>query len=424
MTISVLLLTVQTLAAPLTLEQAILRARDSAASNLSAQQRLTDDSLTRHEVLGHFLPKVELSASQLAQSSNIATFGIPMHGVPNYVPFYSIQDLRASASVPLVNAALWSRLHETRSSLAQRGQEKEVARELAALQGGVAWLEVARAKALTKDREDAVRLAHELTGLVEEQKQAGGATRLDLVRAQAQELQAQRALSAARLSLEKARLALGRLLGVPGGEPVDISGDLPLEPVAAGVAAKTEPVAVRAARAGREAANEAVRTARADELPTLSAFGDYGYLGTHLEKDGEWTGKVGIQASWELFDGGSKRTKVEKARVRVRLAEIAVRDARLAASQDEQDALVSVKESGEQLRQAMAASLLADTELVLAQEKFKAGASGNSEVVQAQGGRSQAHAAWIDAAGAHQAALLRLRYARGNWEGLQGGTDR
>ena len=379
---------------------------------------MADDSLTRREVFGHLLPTVELSATQLSQSANIATYGFSMPGLDPYVPFYSIQDVRASVSVPLVNAALWSRLRESGSTLAQRGQEKEAARSVAGLQGGLAWLEAARAKALVKDREETVKLAGVLIGFVEEQRKAGAATRLDLVRAQAQEIQAQRALSGARLALAKAQIALGHLLGLLASDRAALVGDLALEPTTALIATKEEPIAVRAARAGRESAESALRTAKADELPTLSAFGDYGFLGTHLEKDGLWTGKVGIQASWDVFDGGSRQAKIEKARVRGRLAEIAERETRLAANQDEQDALVSVQESAEQLRQAMAASSLADTELVLAQEKFKAGASGNAEVVQAQGARSQAHAGWIEAAGAHQMAILRLRSARGNWEGL------
>lgn len=418
MTVLALLMALHGADVPFTLAQAVERARDSATANLSAGQRVADDSLTRREVFGHLLPKVELAATQLSQSANMATYGFSMPGLDPYVPFYSVQDVRASASVPLVNAALWSRLRESRSTLAQRGQEKEAARSVAGLQGGLAWLEAARAKALVKDREEAVTLAGVLIGFVEEQRKAGAATRLDLVRAQAQEIQAQRALSGARLALAKARIALGRLLGLPACDRAALVGELALEPTAATIAAKEEPVAVRAARAGREAAESALRTAKADELPTLSAFGDYGFLGTHLEKDGLWTGKIGIQASWDVFDGGSRQAKVEKARVRGRLAGIAERDARLAANQDEQDALVSVQESAEQLRQAMAASSLADTELVLAQEKFKAGASGNAEVVQAQGARSQAHAGWIEAAGAHQMAILRLRSARGNWEGL------
>lgn len=417
MTVLALLMALHGADVPFTLAQAVERARDSATANLSAGQRLVDDSLTRREVFGHLLPKVELSATQLSQSSNLATFGIHFPG-DQYVPFYSVQDVRASASMPLVNAALWNRLRESGSTLAQRGQEKEAARSVAGLQGGLAWLEAARAKALVKDREEAVKLAGELVGFAEEQRKAGAATRLDLVRAQAQEIQAQRALSGARLALAKAQIALGRLLGLPVSDRPALVGELVLEPAASTIAVKEEPIAVRAARAGRESAEAALRTAKADELPTLSAFGDYGYIGTHLEKNGLWTGKVGIQASWDVFDGGSRQAKVEKARVRGRLAEIAEREARLTAGQEEQDALVSVQESAEQLRQAMAASALADTELVLAQEKFKAGASGNAEVVQAQGARSQAHAGWIEAAGAHQAAILRLRSARGNWEGL------
>ena len=104
MTVLALLMALHGADVPFTLAQAVERARDSATANLSAGQRLVDDSLTRREVFGHLLPKVELSATQLSQSSNLATFGIHFPG-DQYVPFYSVQDVRASASMPLVNAA-------------------------------------------------------------------------------------------------------------------------------------------------------------------------------------------------------------------------------------------------------------------------------------------------------------------------------
>ena len=131
MTVLALLMALHGADMPFTLAQAVERARDSATANLSAGQRVADDSLTRREVFGHLLPKVELSATQLSQSANIATYGFSMPGLDPYVPFYSIQDVRASVSVPLVNAALWSRLRESGSTLAQRGQEKEAARSVA-----------------------------------------------------------------------------------------------------------------------------------------------------------------------------------------------------------------------------------------------------------------------------------------------------
>jgi outer membrane protein TolC len=401
-----------------TLGQAVQRARDSATASLAASQKLEDEALNRREALSHLLPKVEVSATQLSQSANMATYGFSLPGFDPYISFYSIQDVRVSTSFPVVNLGLWRRLEESRSAVSAKSLDRDANRALSGLQGGLAWLELARSRALVKDREEAAALARTLSDLAQAQRAAGGATRLDVVRAQAQETQAQRALSMARYSMDKASLVLGRILGLGRDGRIVLAGELSLQPEATLPAALDEPVAVRSARAGRETAERGVTTAKADFWPTISAFGDYGYIGTHLQRDGLWTGKVGVAASWEVFDGFGREVEVGRARVRERLAEISERDAQMASRQDEQDALSATAETAEQLRQAMSASALADTELVLAQEKFRAGASGNSEVVQAQGNQAQAHAAWIDAAGAHQAAILRLRWARDNWEGL------
>jgi outer membrane protein len=415
MTISVLLLGLQTLAAPFTLEQAIGRARDSASTARSARERVEEERQNRKQAFSRLLPKVELTASQLEQSANMVTYGIHLPG-DQYVPFYSIQDVRVEGSVSLFNAQVWKYQEDARLAVATRELETHAVGSIAALQGGLAWTEAARATALLKDREDGVALARRLRNLTEEQMKAGAATRLDLVRAQVQETQALRLLSQARQALDKALHQMGRILQSTD-ENLGISGELPLQPaIATDVHEKGEVAAIRAASAGREQAQSAVQTARADFLPTVGAFADYGYIGTRLDKDGLWTGKVGVQVRWSVFEGGDREAKIEKARVRERLAAIAERDARIGAQQERLDAQSAVTETTEQLKQAISASALADTELVLAQEKFKAGASGNAEVVQAQGSRSNAHAGWIDAAGAHQAALLRLRYALGEWD--------
>ncbi len=400
------------------LAQAVQRARDSAFSTLTAMQRMDEETLNRKETFAHLLPKLELDGVQLSQSSNIATFGLPFPG-DQYVPFYSIQDIRISTKIPLVHPALWRHLAESDAAYAARTQERETAKAFAGLQGGLAWIEAAKAQALVKDREEGLHLAQTLREMSLEQKQAGTATRLDLVRAQIQETQSKRSLSMARMALEKALLVLNRLLSLEDGDRATLVGALPLKPTEtlpsrSGI----ELPQIRSAKAARDAARLATKTAQADKYPTLSGFADYGYTGTHLNRDGLWTGKIGIQASWELFDGGGVETKVSKALVRERIAALAERDAQLVARQDEQEALSAVTETAEQLRQAMEAGALVDTELVLAKDKFRAGASGNAEVVQAQGNQTQAHAAWIEAAGTHQAALLRLRWARGNWEGF------
>ena len=61
---------------------------------------------------------------------------------------------------------------------------------------------------------------------------------------------------------------------------------------------------------------------------------------------------------------------------------------------------------------------MADSELVLSRDRYEGGASGNLEVVQAQGSRTQSHTAWIEAAAAYQVAVLRLRWIAGDWRGL------
>jgi outer membrane protein TolC len=145
---------------------------------------------------------------------------------------------------------------------------------------------------------------------------------------------------------------------------------------------------------------------------------DYGYSGRHLQEDGEWTGQVGLFAEWSLWDGGSDDARLAQAREREHQAALAATEIARTTLLDRHDAIRTLDRTREGLRLATVQAALADSQIVLARDRFREGGSGNLEVVQAQAERNAAHAAWIDAAGAHQAALVRLRWATGRWDGI------
>ena len=402
----------------LSLPQTIELSRDSAFSSMVASERQREVLQRSGEARSRLLPRLELSASQLGQSSNLATFGLDLPGANPYIPFHSIQDLRISGSVPLVNMGLWSRWRESGLGEGVAALDREAAQDAAGLQGGLAWLDLARAELLAKDRQAGLALATRLRGMTQDQVDAGAATRLDLVRAQSQELQVRRALSVALMAREHAQVMARRILHLAFDDTLVIDGPLQMEPTSEDVdsAGDWTPPAVRSALSRVAAADAGVATERRSGLPQLAAFANYGFLGAHLERDGLWTGEVGVVAKWEVFDGLQREAKVGQAESRRRMAQMGVREAKLAAELDERDALTAFRETSQQLVLASQGSVLADTELVLAREKFAQGASGNAEVVLAQGNLTQAHTLWIEAAAAHQAAVMRLRWARGDWK--------
>ncbi|ADV45604.1 TolC family protein [Nitratifractor salsuginis] len=75
---------------------------------------------------------------------------------------------------------------------------------------------------------------------------------------------------------------------------------------------------IQKAKMGLEVARHAIQTEKANFLPMVGAFGEYGSADDHLWND---FGKkdfytVGMQVKMNLFNGGSDKAKLEKARVR------------------------------------------------------------------------------------------------------------
>jgi outer membrane protein TolC len=406
----------------LNLDQAVDWARDSSATSKLAASREAEAVARKSEATSGLLPTLTASATQMTKSYNFLTGGLSFPGfaLPSPIPWYSIQDARLTVQAPLFSAVAWKSLSAAEQGVKARGAEHEAIRDDASLRGGLAWVELSKAQMLEHDREEALQLARDLETMADDQKASGSATGLDVLRAQAQLVGSQRALLQAKLAREKASLALARELGVDESDTLVAVGTLSLQ--AKPLSAKGKPVTtprVRAAQENQEAARLEAEASKARFLPTLGVEADYGYSAGKEEFDGggDWTGQVGVFAEWTIWGGGDE-AKLAQARQKERQASISFSEARRQAAIDLDDAELAESRSREQLGLAGAQAALVDSELVLSRERFHDGGSGNLEVVQAQGDRNAAHASWIEAAGMHAAALVRLRWATGLWDGF------
>ena len=406
----------------LNLDEAVRWARDSSASAKLAASREEEAAARKSEAVSHLLPTLTASATQMTKSYNFLTGGLSFPGfaLPSPIPWYSIQDARITVQAPLFSAAAWRSTSAAEQGMKARGAEHEAIRDEASLRGGLAWVELSKAQMLERDREEALQLARDLERMADDQKASGTATGLDVLRAQAQLVGSQRALLQAKLAREKASMALSRELGLDESDTLSAVGALSLQakaPVAKPMQAATP--RVRAAQENKEAARLEAEASKARFLPTLAVAGDYGYSAgkEQFEGGGNWTGQVGVFAEWTIW-GGDDGAKLAEARQKERQASISFSEARRQAAIDLDEAELAENRSREQLGLAGAQAALVDSELVLSRERFHEGGSGNLEVVQAQGERNVAHASWIEAAGMHAAALVRLRWATGLWDGF------
>jgi outer membrane protein TolC len=199
-------------------------------------------------------------------------------------------------------------------------------------------------------------LADERLKQVERLAAGGRAARYDVLRARVERTNLEPALIQARSDRDLALLEVKRILNYPVQQPLVLTSALDpegLQAFVATVASDSTPdptrAAVRSAEAIVEARGEGIRVARADLLPTVSAFFQTGYLAlpsnnglptvwgqsgsslcpagspsTRICQNNGWfpDRNFGVQISWPLFDGLRAKGNIDLAQANRRVAEL------------------------------------------------------------------------------------------------------
>ena len=154
-----------------------------------------------------------------------------------------------------------------------------------------------------------------------QQVKYGSALNEDLIASRAQTLQAKQDLLTTELQLSDLTYQLDDVVGLP------LSTELVLDPNVPGIQETCERGAciktaldahpeIRAARAEVDKASAAVRLAKADYVPDVSAFARYSYQSgvPFLARN---FGSFGGQLTYELFDGGRRRAALRESESRL-----------------------------------------------------------------------------------------------------------
>jgi len=219
-----------------------------------------------------------------------------------------------------------------------------------------AYLQVLLNQQLADIQANNLRLAEDRLALVERLQTAGRAARFDVLRARVEKTNLEPGLIQARNNVELALIELRRLLNIPLMRGIVLTSELDtagVRTLARSIMADSSRAAVRpalrAAQSSLDARHEGVRVARAEFLPTVSAFFRTGYLalpstsgfptrwgitspanctaadsaaGRRTCQNNGWypDRSLGIQISWPLFDGLRAKGNLDLAQAQERVA--------------------------------------------------------------------------------------------------------
>ncbi len=266
-----------------------------------------------------------------------------------------------------------------------------------------------------------LKTAQALFQLAEDQETAGLAPNIDTLRARVQ-LQAEReAVIQAQNDLEKQRIALARVIGLPVRQKFRLINRVPYHPLpemeletAYTRALQTRPdyqaalASLRAAQLSREAAWK-------QRLPSIGLAGEYGVLGTTPDSmSPNWSAAATLRIP--IFQGGKVEADVRQADAILKQRQAQVDNLRGRIEQDVQDALLDLNAAAQQVEVAKLGLDLAQQALGQSQDRFAAGVTNNVEVIQAQQQLAAANEQYIASLYAHNIAKVLLARAIGNAE--------
>ncbi len=230
--------------------------------------------------------------------------------------------------------------------------------------------------------------------------------RLELVRAQVDQLRRES-------SLRVSRLELGRRVGVAGpveAAPLDSAPPAPL-PIALEDAvhmALEQGPDYRVARARERSANAILSGRRGAYLPTLTLTAGYSRFDEKLFPGASNVSSITVTASLPIWDNGQRELSIVRARADRDVARAVRTDLELAAQRD-------VTEAYDGYETARAAVTLATEGVAVAREnyrvqgaRYKGGVTTVLDLLTAQNGLSDAEAGLVQARYAARLALARL----------------
>ena len=369
------------------------------------------------------LPDITAASGRQARTFNTAEFGFALPGIdPNgeVIGPVTVWDTRAQARMNLLDLASLSRVRAARTAAGASRAESEAASENASGIAAQAYLRAFRANAALEARAADSALAAELLGIARAQLRAGTGVALDVTRAEAQAAGVHAQLIAARAERDRAGLDLLRVLGLTltttvvltehAGDPVPEDALAP-EDEAVRRALDTRPD-LQAAERQLGAARQQVAATRAERLPSLGLVAADGFIGPDLGNLKN-TYAYGVQLSVPLFDGFRREGRIQEQQAVARELDVRRRDLAQQVAIEVRAARLDVAAAREGLAAARERLRLGEQEVTQARDRFRAGVSGNADVITASLALTAARTQAIDAETQLRNARVALARAEG-----------
>ncbi len=199
-----------------------LLVRDSG-NNLAQAERIRALSL--------LLPLITTEVSETAQQVDLASFGFKFSGFPKIIGPFGYTDVRATAAVPIFDLTAWKNRQSAGQNLKASQLSYQDGRDLVVQAVAAAYLQIISDGARVDATRVQVTTAQALFERARDQHTAGVSPAIDELRAQVVVKTQQQQLLSQENQLAKDKLALSRVIGLPGGQVFSLSDTIPFAPL-------------------------------------------------------------------------------------------------------------------------------------------------------------------------------------------------
>jgi outer membrane protein TolC len=341
-----------------------------------------------------FLPDIETSVTDQSETVNLRTFGLnfPLPaGVsfPSLVGPFSVFDARATAQQSVFDFSSIRKYQSSKVTVEATKADADTTRNQVSDTVARAYLACLRADATVETQKANVDLSDALLKLSEREKTAGTGLAIEVTRAQVQLANDRQNLIVAENDRRKAVLNLLRAMGLNLDARIEFTDKLAYKPVDVGPMeaalekARKERAELKAQAKREEIAKLNYGSVKAERLPSLSAFGNYGTIGPEII-GALPTRAVGVTLKVPVFDGGRREARRAESLSQLRQEEIRSRDVKQQVELDVRLALDSIRSAASQVETAREGLTLSENELAQARRRYEGGVANSIEVTDAQ----------------------------------------
>lgn len=372
----------------------------------------------RMSQLQSLLPEVDFTAKEAEMEVDLAAQGLRIPGFPTVIGPFGYTDLRASLTWSLVDVASLRNYLAARHNFAAAELSAQDARDLVVLTVGNAYLLVLADQTRVSSVQAQVTTAKVSLDQAVANHEAGTAPLLDELRSRVDYQSLEQQLIVAQNGLEKDKLALARVIGLPLAQKFNLTDTAPF----AAFDQIDVDAAIKNAHANRKdlaammektkGAEEQRKAATADRLPTVQIAGDYGDIGVNV-RHSHGTGDAQGTISAPLFKEYGLRGEAEVAQSQMDTSKAQLSDMNAQVDADVRDALLDIASAQQQVEVTRSSVELANEALSEAQQRYANGVSDNLAVSQAEQSVAQANDQYVASLYRHNIAKLSLARALG-----------